>query len=527
MTATLTVPAARGAPPKDLEVRPKQVKAWADALPLAQTVETARQIRDHLAGMNSSKVEADDRAQILQHYRPIVSVILEELEAIYAKSGIPLPTRARDALSMARDLAAQLATAYTIAANDKSSKLIAFGAKKHVSFLLLRATEYLSAVLRASYKAYTPVPEGVWRATHEIYLYADAQGFVAEPADPETKASILELYGEALLLALTDPYRLRPGELDRVVAQLRSVKAPVVIGQQKLTTKPAAHFLVPCDTDKPPKPALSASDDRGGKNWRLLDANPIVEKLRARKGAFDKGQVSAAFKQSMGTDVVVLLPKLITLWGDPPKRTSRRDAMDTSVAICIGLRAVTHYVGLEPRIDPQAETDRINQGITIPLISIAQDENSRSFPVNEWEVVNQSVGGLKVRRTAPALQQVSVGEIVGVKLIGRARWTIGMVRWITVLDEGGMEFGIQFISSAARQASIRPTISSTELDPKPALILNEALPWKGGESLLVSSNTFADLREFEIEDADRLFCVRATNLFEKTGRYEVFEFIPS
>jgi hypothetical protein len=237
--------------------------------------------------------------------------------------------------------------------------------------------------------------------------------------------------------------------------------------------------------------------------------------------------VSAALKQSMGTDAMVLLPKLITLWGDPPKRAARRDEMDTSVAICIGLKAVTHYVSLEPRIDPKAEAEKIRQGITLPLISIVQDENSKSFPVNEWEVVNQSSGGLKVRRTAPALQQVSVGEIVGVKIVGRARWTIGMVRWITVLEEGGLEFGIQFIADAARPASIRPTITSTEIDPKPALLLNEALPWKGGESLLVSANTFADLREFEVEDADRLFCVRATTLHEKTGRYEVFEFRPS
>jgi len=527
MTATLTVPAARNAPPKDLEIRPKQVKAWADALPLAQSADAARQIRDHLAGLNASKIESDDRIQILQNYRPVVSVVLDELEAVYAKSAIPLPTRARDALAIARDLASQLATGYTIAASDTSAKLIAFGAKRQVPLLLLRAMEYLCAVLRASYKSYTPAPEGVWRAVHEVFLYSEAQGFAADPTEPETKASILETYGEALLLALTDPYRLSPGELDRVVVQLRAVKAPVPLGQAKLTTRPTAHFLVPCDTDRPPKPALSASDDTGGKNWRLLDANPVVEKLRARKSAFDKGQVSAALKQSMGTDAVVLLPKLITLWGDPPKRTSRRDPMETSVAICIGLKAVTHYVSLEPKIDPKAEADKIRQGITIPLISIIQDENSKSFPVNEWEVVNQSAGGLKVRRTAPALQQVSVGEIVGVKLVGRARWTVGMVRWITVLEEGGLEFGIQFISSAARRASIRPTISSSEIDPKPALLLDEALPWKGGESLLVMANTFADLREFEVEDDDRLFCVRATNLFEKTGRYEVFDFKPS
>jgi len=34
-------------------------------------------------------------------------------------------------------------------------------------------------------------------------------------------------------------------------------------------------------------------------------------------------------------------------------------------------------------------------------------------------------------------------------------------------------------------------------------------------------------RAARVEDAEQLFCVRATNLYEKTNRYEVFEFKPS
>src|SRR5205814_8076865 len=118
----------------------------------------------------------------------------------------------------------------------------------------------------------------------------------------------------------------------------------------------------------------------------------------------DAGTVSAAMRQAMGAEGALLLARLITLWGDPPKRTSRRDPMETSVAICVGLKAVSHYVAREPKVDPREEAERIQRGITIPLIAIAQDDASSAFPVNEWEVVNQSAGGLKVRRTAPALQ---------------------------------------------------------------------------------------------------------------------------
>jgi hypothetical protein len=346
----------------------------------------------------------------------------------------------------------------------------------------------------------------------------------ADPGDPETKASIQDLYTEALLVALTDPYRLIAGEIERILTQVRTVKAEVPLSQSKPSTNASAHFLVTCDTDKPAKPALSTSDDRGGPNWRLLDANPLVEKLRARQKAFESGNVSAAAVKSMGPDGAALLARLITLWGDPPKRASRRDPMDTSVAICIGLKAVSHYVSLQHRDDP-AEAEVIRRGITIPLITVPQDDASKAFPVSEWVVVNQSAGGLKVRREAPSQQPVTVGEVVGVKLIGRARWTIGVARWITVLDEGGLEFGIQFLANAARSVSIQPTIAAVASQAKHALLLNEGD--NAAEALLTTPNTFSDLREFEVNAEGAVSCVRATNLLEKTGRFELFEFSAS
>jgi len=203
-----------------------------------------------------------------------------------------------------------------------------------------------------------------------------------------------------------------------------------------------------------------------------------------------------------------------------PKETSgvKPQAFD------IGLKAVGYYVSHEHRVDPD-EADLIRRGITIPLISVPRDETSKAFPVNEWDVVNQSAGGLKVRRSTPAVQPVGVGEVVGVKLMGRARWTIGVVRWLTLLEDGGIEFGIQFLASAARIVSIQPTIAALSAQAKQALILDEA--GETGAALLTSPNTFSDLREFEVQDEGAVSCVRATSLVERTGRFELFEFTPS
>jgi len=518
----LSVPPERTAPPKDLEIRPKQVKAWIESLPLAQSLDATRKLCAHLAALNRAKLDVDTRLQILEVYRPTALTALEELDAVYSKSALPLAPRAREALTLARDLSAELAMGYKIAIVEKSGKLFALGAKKQLPMLIARAMEYLAAGQRASYKSYTPVPPGVWREMHQLYLHADEEGVAKEVVDADTKSTVFDLYCEALLLSLTDPYRLVQGEADKILAQARAYRGgAATLGTTRPGTRPSAHFIVPCDTDRAPKPALSANDDTGGPNWRLLDANPIVDRLRQKKGAADAGQVSATMSKSLGPEGLALLGRLITLWGDPPKRSQRRNPAQSTVAICVGLKAVGHFVSFEPKLDPAQEAEALKKGITMPLMALPTDDASQAIPVFEWDVVNESAGGLKVRRMGATQQPIGVGEVVGVKLGNRARWTVGVARWITMFDEGGMEFGIQFLGGMARNVWVQPTITSAP-QAKPGLWMVFGEDTNEPDSLLTPPNTYSDLREFELDHEGHVTVVRASNLIEKTGRFELF-----
>src|SRR4051812_47334632 len=115
MPLALSFPADRTAPPKDLEIRPKQVKAWLDSLPLQQCMDASRKLLEHVRAMNGSRFDVDARLQVLEVYRPIAAVLLEELDALYGRSTAPLGGKAREALVVARDLAAEMAVGYKIA----------------------------------------------------------------------------------------------------------------------------------------------------------------------------------------------------------------------------------------------------------------------------------------------------------------------------------------------------------------------------------------------------------------------------
>jgi hypothetical protein len=520
MPLALAIP-DRAAPPKDLEVRPKQVKTWIESLPLAQSMDSARKMSVHLAQLSRAKLDLETRLAILDAYREPALTALEELDAVYSKATLPLTPKAREALMIARDLAAELAMGYKITLVEKAGGLLgAFASKKSLPGQILRAMEYQFALLRASYKSYTPVPPGAWRDMHQLYLHAEQEKVEREVVDAEARSTIFDTYVEALLLSLCDPYRLVQGELDRVVAQARAWRGLCTLTQSRPATRPGGHFLVTCDLDRAPKPIIGTTEDTGGPNWRLLDANPVVDKLRAKKQAAETGNVSATTSKALGPEGLALLGRLVTLWGDPPKRAYRRNPGDSTVAICVGLKAVGHFVSFEPRMDAEQEREALRKGITMPLMALPTDDASQPIPVFEWDVVNESVGGLKVRRMGATQQPISVGEVVGLKLRDRSRWTIGVARWITLFDEGGMEFGIQFLGTMARPVWVQPTIT-TAPQAKPGLLLAFG---NSGEvdSLLTLPNMFADLREFEVNQEGSVSVMRASGLIEKTGRFELF-----
>jgi len=124
------------------------------------------------------------------------------------------------------------------------------------------------------------------------------------------------------------------------------------------------------------------------------------------------------------------------------------------------------------------------------------------------------------------VQAITVGEVIGVRFMGRLAWTIGVVRWITSLDEGGMEFGIQFLAPAAHLVALQPTIA-TAGPVRTALLLSDSADFASADMVLAPPSTFSDLREYELEDNGAVSLVRATSLIEKTGRFELFHIAPS
>ena len=363
---------------------------------------------------------------------------------------------------------------------------------------------------------------GVWQEMHSLYLYADEQGLLTDVADTETSSTMMDVYVDVMLASLADPYRLMYQEVDRVLDILKQNRGLVDMRTDAEGLNPQRLFVVALDSDQAPKVLIQGGRPPAGQVLRLVDPDRLVDKLQQRMRA-QSGTGAATAKSRATHDLTDLIMRLIRLWGDPPKRQFRRNPADNAVALCSGIKAISYFTELASREDPEADAQAIRDGGTIPLLKIPQDPMSQMIGVEEWQVLNQSANGLRMHRESGGNVSITVGETVGVRFVGGRTWNIGVVRWLTVLEGNALEFGVELVAPAAISITIEPTIGSSG-KPAPALMLFSLMPDAESDTVLTSTETFSDLREFELNAQGDLLRVRATTLIERTSRFDMFQF---
>ena len=526
MALSLSVPVTTRILPKEIETNPRKARAWIESLPLTKTHESARVLAENIEALNHAKIGADDRAALIHVYRPVIAVLLDELEAEYAYSSLPLPAKQLEAFELARQLLVQCSYTFKMQLLEKTGKMIVFNAKKNLPAPMYWAMHFLRELMMQSYRTYYPVPPGAWQELHQLFQYADEQGFLAEIGDAESTATMQDIYTDAIMASLADPYRLMYKEIDRVLDVLSQNRGLMEMRTSSEGLNPQRLFVVALDSDQAPKVLVQGNRPPAGQVLRLVDPTRLVEKLQQRIRNQSGPGGAAAAKSRATHDLTDLIHRLIRLWGDPPKRQFRRNPSDSAVALCSGIKAISYFTDLASREDPEADAQAIREGRTIPLLKIPQDAMSQMIGVEEWHVLNQSANGLRMHRESGGNVSITVGEAVGVRFMGGRSWNVGVVRWLTLLEGNALEFGVELVAPAAVSITIEPTIG-TSGKPAPALMLFPLMPESESDTLLTAAETFADLREFELNANEDLLHVRATTLIERTSRFDMFQFQPS
>ncbi|MHB1292974.1 MAG: hypothetical protein ACYCY5_12425, partial [Sulfuricella sp.] len=466
--------------------------------------------------LNRQKVSLEKRLKLLELYRGAILKILPAMEEQYVAVRLPQPGKNRQMAEQARQLLMELAKGYKNIQLDYQNARITLGKGKIALTAAQRAMSALSRILVICYQTYVPAPSGIWFELHQIFRFAIEQDIANETiADEDRESSVNLVYKQTLLLALSNPYHLSPGEVARIQNYLAVFGGLAQLQAFAQTGNPIGLFLAQTHSDKPPKPLPQDLDEVDNRSDILLNTLELAHALHHHIERLNAGESPKTMRLpdvAREANYRGLLKRLLKIWSAAPKRRFNRTPNISSTQVCIGLPSLHHFLGGR---EPDASTD----------LSFVQPAEDQRFTSGKWLVINESAGGLALSGAFEPLPQIRPGDVIGLKADGANEWHVGAVRWVKSGKADHLEIGAQLVAPKADPARIKPSIAGPAETFQAALLLPEILQLKQPETLIAPRGTFGPQRELLLElDGNTTQTVRAAKLVEQTAGYERFEF---
>jgi hypothetical protein len=437
MALTLSLPPLDANPAHPPETRPAQVFPWLDAALRRNAIEAARLIGDALAATNVVALSESRRLELAERYWDAADALWAKLESHFARAPHPLAGDALDAAKASLGLSLELFIAYKRVLEKEANKRAIFGNSRLLIALVHRCLECATRILVSSYLAYSPIPPRTWLDAHRIYAFARERGLHERAAaDDKPQATPERAYLQALLLALANPYGFLQGQLETVIRYVREysqyVKLTDVVPVHRMAK---AVAIIPVGHDFPPFSASKGGSIEGSKFFLLAFdlAFQIQEQVRKLEAGGD-------YPPNVGRDAasrlryLMLLKRLLRQWAIPPARQFNRLPSRARVVMCTGLAGVWQY----------------SRGRHLSVTAAA----ANLPPLTNCQVINQTPAGYALRQTDPSPSPLRIGELIALRVEGRAGPQVAIVRWFrNTLKGSALEFGCEILSDNPEAAA--------------------------------------------------------------------------
>ncbi len=541
----LSIP-AQSAPPKDsFLLNPREVRRWAEELPVANIGETARQVYNTLVTFNRIQIPTLIRTEVIESFREPVRYINHNIARHYFNVGFPLSSKARKAAQLTSALCDEVANAYKILFLDQ-----VLGDERHFNQKLVivaaqRAILYLGQKMFHNLLVYRDYPEGLWREANYLYAWA-AQNQVEEVAVKENRGflrsrknarSIGNVYKSMALLSTTNPYRLRQSQIRRI-----QEKAPY--WAELATLKPSHEtrgntglFYINLWADEPPKASLS-ENERMDARFLTLDVNRVIDDARTE---FEESEWEspAYLEKDQQRLTRTLLRPLIRNWTKSLERKFPRNDTRSEIEAIVGLgnllrlleeqrEAETEQATLPPEPADKTPTpasrltwnDSVFSSLAInsPMHSVNGDsllgdskaiistllgtpEHDQLTPTHNTPrkespfavlTYNESVEGycLSWRKSYP--MRVRVGDVLGVRSSDKPdEFGVAVTRWLRHHTDNELYLGLQVLAPSCTEVLVAPSRKpGTQQNQYRCLLLSNKDANEHEQSLLTNTHVF-------------------------------------
>ena len=426
---------------------------WLTRLPIADSVETARELYQALYTLNRMEMSAKARIDLMELYRQPVAQVTGKLHSRLASTGFPLSLKKKQLAEFVRDLQSEMANGYKLVLVELERSRIPVWGKSSIRILAnFRSLHYLGNVALRSAYYYLSYPKNLWKEIHALFEFAERNRDTDEPLNEFTgttnkTSSISKRYREILLLGLADPYQMPFGQCKNVNEYIYRWADLSILQPTSAVARPNKNnFRINLKGDAAGQAVTHAMfpNSQDDETCKVLVTEALVDNVSAQIRRLRTGARAADLE--LGTECleemcVDMLCRLERAWSGNSRRRSSRLQMNGQVSLCVGFGPIHYYAQEEilQMANPHARAAR--------LIS-ARSGSSNTFRVDRWDMLDASTGGIQIMGQRDAGLNLRVGDLVGV--LGEKKTVplkLFCVRWIREHDATGVEAGLELISS--------------------------------------------------------------------------------
>jgi hypothetical protein len=455
---------------------PHVLESWLADLPRNHSLSTIKALTARLVSIRERESNVRMQLKLLDLVTEAAAGPLRTAESEITGTGLPLEAHQQQLVKASQNLLMQLAAAYLEIAERVAHRWMAIGFARPLRSAAFNGAACVLHSIEFGYRACAHAEAACWHRLMAFHRIAAAHQFADQPARETSAETVLTIHARALLLAVIDPTRFTPGEVDRLRFYLQRHA-----GLAHFSARPAGTddettvgLLVLADNGRPATPLARLGGRRMPPGALLLDCRSLIEKLHLQIDGLQRGEpptrlgLPLAARQS---SYAALLGELHAKLAEAPSRRFKRSRFLPRADLVAGFDAIAGFLeggGLRRRRDerpPQAPT--------------------REARDSEWAISDESPGGFCLRHISGYARHVAVGELIALRPREQARIQLGIVRRAVNDPQDGFVLGIE--SLAARAIVVRTELA---LDGGPAapmtLFILPRTPTLGGRTALVA-----------------------------------------
>lgn len=413
------------------------------------------------------------------------------------------------------------------------------------ALLAQRRVDCASRALLEYMRARRAIPSGLWKNLHDTFVDAEARGFAYTRAyDPLNRAwqaqSAAEAHTTMLLVDLANPFARAAEEFDTTWECARYF-APycrlLEEGSDADDGRRAAYGLDP-GVDRGLRPVATLKSISG---IRRFDSSQLPDQFRLTAARVRKGKSAVELGLAADFDAeeaVKLLLALYRPWarGSSGRRFARHGG-GGHAELTGDWKAIAFYIAGKPFSQPAVHTSARSLSSDMRLLTLGEqvtridlDDNRaiqreaehRGFICTQWEILDYSIGGFRLRRFG-STERLEHRELIAIRPGDGKSFMLGMVNWVMYREDGTLEAGIKLLDGVPKVVAVRSVgivgQGNYDISFQQAFQLSETPALKSPATLVLPAGYFQPFRVIEMFDES----LRGYRLLELVNRGADFD----